>query len=253
MLKLRTTTPRHARSSSTPAPTTSSLPLFLGVALALGTLTAGYLFWPSRHKAGPPPAQTDRPALNLLVGVDVSSSTSLKLRQQFCGVLFDAVDTVLPRETPTTVFLYDKSARIDFGPQKLQDSNDLINVAQRIQAYKSGSRGTRQSVILEKMLGAARQAESRGEQTVCLLLTDGEDEDPVTTKKLSGQLAALGGLKAVLVAGTSTEATIEHGHRMFLRDKLEQAMAPLENKYRVCGQQDIAGGLARFRELIQRR
>jgi len=254
MPKLRTTHSQHARTSPKPPPVASGFPIFFALACLAGAVLAAYLFWPARPRTGTNlAAQPNRPTLNLLVGVDVSSSTDLQLRQQFCSVLFDAVDTALPRETPTTIFLYDKSARIDFGPQRLRDSNDLVGVAQHIQDYKSNSIGTRQAVILEKMLGAAQQADGRGEQTACLLLTDGEDHDPAATKELAGQLSAVNGLKVLLVAGTSTEATGKSGDRRFLRDKLEQALAPLQDKYRVCGQQDIAGGLARFRELINGR
>ena len=106
-------------------------------------------------------------------------------RKRYCAQIEDTIDTILPRETPVTIWFYDTAARIHFGPQKLQEGSELRPVEKDILAYHSDNQGTKQSVPLLAMLPVVKALDSKGDSSVCMLLTDSEDDDSKATKKVA--------------------------------------------------------------------
>jgi hypothetical protein len=199
-----------------------------------------------------PPVRSSRPAgtLHLLVGVDVSGSTGddPMTRKRYCAQIEDTIDTILPRETPVTIWFYDTAARIHFGPQKLQQGSELRPVEKDILAYRSDNKGTRQSVPLLAMLPVVKDLDSKGDSSVCMLLTDSEDDDSKATKKVAEELAAIASVRAVCISGARTEAK----YRNFMRQKLTEALTPLGSRAVITGEgADTQGGLDRLRTLTQ--
>lgn len=202
--------------------------------------------------AYPPSARTARPAgtMHLLIGVDVSGSTGEDgmSRKRYCAQIEDTIDTIMPRETPVTIWFYDTAARIQFGPQKLQEGSELRPVEKDILAYRSENRGTRQSAPLLAMLPVVKDLDRKGESSVCMLLTDSEDDDSKATKKVAEELAAIASVRAVCVSGAKTEAK----YRNFMRQKLTEALTPLGSRAVITGEgADTQGGLDRLRSLTQ--
>jgi hypothetical protein len=202
--------------------------------------------------ANPPTTRGAHPAgkLHLLVGVDVSGSTSSDpmARKRYCAQMEDAVDTILPRETPVTIWFYDTAARIHFGPEKLQEGSDLRPVEKEILAYHSDNQGTKQATPLLAMLPVVKALDSQGDSTVCMLLTDSEDDDTKATKQAAAALAAIPSVRAVCVSGAKTEAK----YRNFMRQKMTESLAPLGARAVITGEgADAQGGLDRLRTLTQ--
>ncbi len=169
-------------------------------------------------------------------------------RKRYCAQIEDTVDTIMPRETPVTIWFYDTAARIHFGPQKLQDGSDLRSVEKDILSYHSDNKGTKQSVPLLAMLPVVKELDSKGDSSVCMLLTDSEDDDGKATKKVAEALAAIPSMRAVCVGGAKTEAK----YRDFMRQKLTEALAPLGDRAVITGEgADSQGGLDRLRKLTQ--
>ena len=225
-------------------PLTALLPalLFVGCNASTGGSAPPY----------PASSHTNRPLgkMHLLIGVDVSGSTGSdpKSRQRYCAQIEDTIDTIMPRETPVTIWFYDTAARIHFGPQKLQEGSELRPVEKDILAYRSDNQGTKQSVPLLAMLPVIKDLESKGDSAVCMLLTDSEDDDSKATKKVAQELAAITGVRAVCVSGAKTEAK----YRNFMRQKLTEALTPLGSRAVITGEgADTQGGLDRLRSLIQ--
>ncbi len=215
------------------------VPLFAGCSAPTGGSAPPY-----------PPASRSASTLHLLIGVDVSGSTAEDpmTRKRYCAQIEDTVDTIMPRETPVTIWFYDTAARIHFGPQKLQDGSDLRSVEKDILTYRSDNRGTKQSVPLLAMLPVVKDLNSKGQSSVCMLLTDSEDDDLKATKKVAGELAAIHSVRAVCVGGAKTEAQ----YRNFMRQKLTEAMTPLGDRAIITGEgADSQGGLDRLRKLTQ--
>ncbi len=202
--------------------------------------------------ADPPPTHTaaNVGVIHLLVGVDVSGSTSSDpmTRKRYCAQMEDTLDTILPRETPVTIWFYDTDARVHFGPQKVQEGSELRSVEKDILAYHSANQGTKQSAPLLAMLPVAKELAQRGDSAVCMLLTDSEDDDTKATRKVAGELAAIKNVRAVCVSGAKTEAK----YRNFMRQKLTEALTPLGERAIVTGEgADTQGGLDRLRELTR--
>ena len=222
-----------------------SAPLFTGCSgTPTGTTAAVSAGTSATHPAHP--AGT----VNLLIGVDVSGSTGENpmSRKRYCAQIEDTIDTIMPRETPVTIWFYDTAARIHFGPQKIQDGSELRPVEKDILAYHSDNRGTKQSVPLLAMLPVVKNLDSKGDSAVCMLLTDSEDDDSKATKKVARELAAIHGLRAVCVSGAKTEAQ----YRNFMRQKLTDALTPLGDRAVISGEgADTQGGLDRLRTLVQ--
>ncbi len=218
------------------------VPVFVGCAPSPGGSAPPYS----------PPIRSSRPAgtLHLLVGVDVSGSTGDDplTRKRYCAQIEDTIDTILPRETPVTIWFYDTAARIHFGPQKLQQGSELRPVEKDILAYRSDNKGTKQSVPLLAMLSVVKDLDSKGDSSVCMLLTDSEDDDSNATKKVAEELAAIASVRAVCVSGAKTEAR----YRNFMRQKLTEALTPLGSRAVITGEgADTQGGLDRLRILTQ--
>ena len=200
----------------------------------------------------PPPTRSAHRTgtLHLLIGVDMSGSTAddPMTRKRYCAQIEDTIDTILPRETPVTIWFYDTEARIHFGPQKLQQGSDLRPVEKEILAYRSANKGTKQSAPLLAMLPVVKDLDSKGDSSVCMLLTDSEDDDSKATKKAATELAAIDSVRAVCVSGAKTEAT----YRNFMRQKLTDALLPLGNRAVITGEgADTQGGMDRLRALTQ--
>lgn len=188
--------------------------------------------------------------MHLLIGVDVSGSTRSDpmIRKRYCAQIEDTIDTIMPRETPVTIWFYDTAARIHFGPQKLQDGSELRPVEKDILAYRSDNQGTKQAVPLLAMLPVVKALDSRGDSAVCMLLTDSEDDDSKATQHVAAELAAVPGVRAVCVSGAKTEAK----YRNFMRQKLTESLAPLGERAVITGEgADTQGGLDRLRTLTQ--
>jgi len=223
--------------------------------LALSALLVVPLFFGCPSPSGgngpssPPPSHPTG-KIHLLIGVDVSGSTgdNAMSRKRYCAQIEDTIDTIMPRETPVTIWFYDTEARIHFGPQKLQEGSELRPVEKEIQAYHSENKGTKQSSPLLAMLPVVKEWDSKGETTVCMLLTDSEDDDSKATKKVAEELAAIHSVRAVCVSGAKTEAK----YRNFMRQKLTEALAPLGERAVISGEgADTQGGLDRLRTLTQ--
>lgn len=188
--------------------------------------------------------------LHLLIGVDVSGSTGgdPMTRKRYCAQIEDTIDTILPRETPVTIWFYDTAARIHFGPQKLQEGSELRPVEKDILAYHSANQGTKQSVPLLAMLPVVKALDSKGDSSVCMLLTDSEDDDSKATQKVATELAAIHSVRAVCVSGAKTEAK----YRNFMRQKLTEALTPLGERAVITGEgADSQSGLDRLRTLTR--
>jgi len=169
-------------------------------------------------------------------------------RKRYCAQIEDTINTIMPRETPVTVWFYDTEARLEFGPQKLQEGSDLRPEEKKILAYRSKNRGTKQSAPLLAMLPVVKALDEKGESTVCMLLTDSEDDDSKATKKVAEELAAIHSVRAVCVSGAKTEAQ----YRNFMRQKLTEALTPLGERAVISGEgADTQGGLDRLRTLTQ--
>jgi uncharacterized Zn finger protein len=78
-----------------------------------------------------------------------------------------------------------------------------------------------------------------------MLLWDGEDFDPARTQKLVSQLAQLPHLRAVWVAGVTTES------RHDLRAQVERTFEPLGSQLIVSGPYDTQDGLESFRQALK--
>ena len=219
------------------------LPAFFGCKASTGGVVPA---------AYPPSARTARAVgtMHLLIGVDVSGSTGEDgmSRKRYCAQIEDTIDTIMPRETPVTIWFYDTAARIQFGPQKLQEGSELRPVEKDILAYRSDNRGTKQSAPLLAMLPVVKDLDRKGESSVCMLLTDSEDDDSKATKKVAEELAAIASVRAVCVSGAKTEAK----YRNFMRQKLTEALTPLGSRAVITGEgADTQGGLDRLRSLTQ--
>lgn len=200
-----------------------------------------------------PSAQTHPTGtLHLLIGVDVSGSTSSSAmtRKRYCAQIEDTIDTIMPRETPVTIWFYDTEARLHFGPQKLQEGSELRPVEKDILAYHSENKGTKQAAPLDAMLPVVKELDGKGDSSVCMLLTDSEDDDAKATQKAAEALAAIHSVRAVCVSGAKTEAP----NRNFMRQKITEALQPLGDRAVISGEgADSQGGLDRLRTLTQGR
>lgn len=196
---------------------------------------------PPAHPAG---------VIHLLIGVDVSGSTASdpKTRKRYCAQIEDTIDTIMPRETPVTIWFYDTDARLEFGPQKIQEGSELRPEEKKILDYRSPNQGTKQAAPLNAMLPVAKDRDSKGESVVCMLLTDSEDDDLKATKKVAAELAAIHGVRAVCISGAKTEAKF----RNFMREKMTEALSPLGDRAVITGEgADTQGGLDRLKTLTQ--
>ncbi len=226
---------------------------YLSLLLPLLPLFAGCTSSNANSAVSNPPPTRKAPisgTIHLLVGVDVSGSTASDpmTRKRYCAQIEDTLDTVLPRETPVTIWFYDTEARIHFGPQRVQQGSELRSVEKEVLAYRSKNRGTRQSAPLIAMLPVAKELAAKGDSSVCMLLTDSEDDDAKATRKIASELSDIKSVRSVYVSGAKTEAQ----YRNFMRQKLTEALSPLGERAVITGEgADTQGGLDRLRDLIR--
>jgi len=193
-------------------------------------------------------ADAARPPVHFFVGADVSGSTTHQERRKFYFALEDALFKKLARKTPVTIWLYDTVARRIADEQTFRRKPDLQIVKKEYLAYESDSRGTRQAEVLTPMLAQARKLAATGAPVACLLLTDGEDDDPGATKKVARALAALDNVKVVWIVG----ALAENQDRLLIREGLSASLEPLGDKGIVTGTSGLErdSGLEKFGALV---
>lgn len=223
---------RSSRGQTKPAEIYAAL---AAVGIILGCVAA-YLIWSA--------AQKPTPKVDLLVAVDTSGSVQQEGRQKLFGVFDDAVDTVLPQQTRISFWGYDVNAHkvADMDSHK---SRDLWSIEDQIIATHTNSRGTYPSVVLEKIVTAARQCADTKRSCACMILTDGEDADPKNTDRLMAALASMPNVKALWIEGVSTQNGF--------RSELERRFRPVfGNRLVLSSDHDAQTGLDRFRELIEK-
>ena len=209
----------------------------IGLIAVLG-LAAFFLL---RHPA-------DAPRLDLLVGADVTNSVATKDRQKYFGILDETVDGVLPKGSGVSLWSFDVNAHhiSDKSPRKAED---LWPDEDKVIAMSQKMPGTYPDVILKEMTTGAEQAQSRHENVALMLLTDGEDTTDQKQKaleKAAEQLASMSNVKALWVAGASTDNGF--------RSTLERRLGPiLGDRLVVSSGGDAQDGLNKFRALIEKK
>ena len=190
---------------------------------------------------------SDAPKLDLLVGADVTGSVGTSDRQKLFGILDETVDGALPKGSQVALWAYDVNAHkiSDKTPRK---SEDLWPDEDQCIAHKQNAQGTYPAIALNEMAGAARQAQSQGENVALMLLSDGEDtdENKKALEQAVTKIAALSNVKALWVAGTSTE----NGFRSTLERRLGPIMG---NRLVLSSNGDAQDGLDKFRALIEKK
>lgn len=230
-------------------------PLFLFAAVALALAGCGSQTAPAAPADGVSAnaAEQASPApIHLLVGADVSGSTTPRERRRVSFALEDALFKRLPRRTPVTLWLYDTQARRIADAQAFGRKADFESVKREFVNYQAAknAHGTSQAIALAPMAERAKSLAKNDELCALLLLTDGEDSDPAATKKAAAELAALPNVRAVWVVGVVTE----NEDHVLLREKLAQALAPLGDKSVITGAGGVErdSGLDKFSALVRR-
>ena len=176
-----------------------------------------------------PHAQSDK--LHVLVAADVSRSVDAKLRQSAMDGLKFTLRQALPPGTPLHFVFYDRDARTRPGQLEFFEPRDLDEVSNAFVQYAPrAEKGTRQALALSRLQREARALPS-GTPVAFVLLTDGEDQDAPATTREAKQIAAQPNFRGLLVVG----AQMESRTRVYLRDKLDASLAPLQNRKVVCG------------------
>ncbi len=250
-------------------PTPKGSPL-LPVLLVAGVLAAGGLAW--RHSQAPAAAvagevqnaavgsdasgaragreaaqalaQADR--LHVLVAGDVSRSVNSQLRQSAMDGLKFAFKQALPNGTPVHFVFYDREARTRPGLIEFNEPRDLDEISTDFVKYPPRpEKGTRQALALSRL---QREADSlpSGTPVAFVLLTDGEDQDAPSTTREAQKMAARPDFRGLLVVG----AQMESRSRMYLRDRLDASLAPLQNRKVVCGPEVSDREADQFRALL---
>lgn len=183
--------------------------------------------------------------IDLLVGVDTTSSMSKQGRQQCFGVFDETVDTVIPQETQIKFWSFDVNAH-KIADKSSGKSRDLWDLEDQIIATHTNQFGTYPVNVLDKMLVSAQEAQAHGKGCACMLLTDGEDQDMKNTDKAMEKLAAMPNLKAVWIHGASTDNGF--------RSNLEKRFKPmLGDRLIISSNHDAEDGLNRFRDLLDKK
>ena len=190
---------------------------------------------------------SDAPKLDLLVGADVTNSVGTGDRQKLFGILDETVDGALPKGSGVSLWAFDVNAHkiSDKTPRK---SEDLWPDEDQCIAHKQNAQGTYPAIALRDMTGAAQQAQARGENVALMMLSDGEDtdENKKALEQAATKLAALSNVKALWVAGTSTENGF--------RTTLERRLGPiLGDRLVLSSSGDAQDGLNKFRALIDKK
>ncbi len=167
------------------------------------------------------------------MAADVSRSVDRSLRQNAIDGLKFAFRHGLPGGTPLHVVFYDREARTRPGVVEFYEPRDLDDVSSAFLGYAPRpERGTRQALALSRLMTEAK-ALPAGTPFAFALLTDGEDHDQKATTQLASQLASSPPFKGLLVVG----AKMESKDRIYLRDQLNKALAPLGARKIICGEE----------------
>lgn len=152
----------------------------------------------------------------------------------------------VPSGTPLHFVFYDRDARTRPGQLEFFEPRDLDEVSNDFVKYAPRpEKGTRQALALSRL---SREADSlpTGTPTAFVLLTDGEDQDAPSTTREAQQIAARPGFRGLLVVG----AQMESRTRIYLRDKLDASLAPLQNRKVVCGPEVSDHEADQFRAML---
>jgi hypothetical protein len=209
------------------------------VLAVLLAIAAGGLTWcrVGSKPALPPPV--------LLVGADVSLSVNPKERRRLCGILDLLVERVLPAHSRVVVWSFDVQARKVYAGRP-QGARELWPVVDRmvIAAHAARQPGTYPALVLQESLREAYQTAAHAEPIGILILSDGEDADMASTRKLVRELAQLNNLKAVWVLGVALDSDQD------LRRQVESTYAPLGDRLIVSGPFDRTYGFAEFQHKL---
>ena len=203
-------------------------------ACGVGLAAAG-LWLHSRPKPQP---------LRLLVAVDTTTSVRPDDRKNGFKVLNAAIDRVLPPSTPLMVWRYDVNARQVASPNP-QDGRAMLPLERELISAESKTTGTYPSNVLAQMATEAERPEHHGQGVALMLITDGEDTDQATTRKMVKRLGVIPNLKAVWIVGAAAESPF--------RSLIQKDYAPLGDRLIVSGAYDASAGLDRFREELSRK
>ncbi len=193
-----------------------------------------------------PSAQPASDKLQVLVAGDVSRSVNPALRQSAMDGLKFAFKQALPTGTPVHFVFYDREARTRPGVIEFNEPHDLDEVSTDFVKYPPRpEKGTRQALALSRL---EREADSlpSGTPVAFVLLTDGEDQDAPSTTREAQKMAARPNFRGLLVVG----AQMESQARMYLRDRLDASLAPLQNRRIVCGPEVSDRDADQFRALL---
>ena len=187
------------------------------------------------------------PKLDLLVGADVTNSVGTGDRQKLFGILDETVDGALPKGSEVALWAYDVNAH-KISAKSPRKSEDLWPDEDQCIAHRQNAQGTYPAIALNEMASAARQAQDRGENVALMLLSDGEDtdENKKALEQAVTKLADMSNVKALWVAGTSTENGF--------RSTLERRLGPiLGDRLVLSSNGDAQDGLNKFRALIEKK
>lgn len=189
-------------------------------------------------------AAPDAP-LHVFVGADVSASVDKALRRRaFDGLRFTLMRAVQPG-TPVHFVYYDTQARTDPKVVAFYEPRDIDSIGNAILAYSPRpEKGTQQALALARL---AKEADDlpKGTPVAFVLLTDSEDQGLGATKEQAASLAKRPGFRALMVIGARRESST----RQPMRDRLQAALEPLEQKRLLCG--DVTDhDVESFRQLV---
>jgi uncharacterized protein with von Willebrand factor type A (vWA) domain len=185
------------------------------------------------------------PSLLVLIDADVSGSVSPQQRRQLFGLVYLAIDQVLPARFRMVLCSFDREVRKLYVGQPY-DNRELWPVEDQILRWVSRQPrgGTFPARVLEQNLRDLRQARGVADVAV-MLLTDGEDSQPARTRGLVAKLAAFNQLKAVWVIGVSTAGGQD------LRGQVERTFAVLGPRLIVSSRHELKQGLMDFRRELR--
>src|SRR5262249_14134466 len=147
----RQRSPRDSQNSSNGRPT--EVLALLAALIFIAVLGGAIFFWSVR--------KTEAKPIDLLIGVDTTSSMSKGKREQCFGVFDETVDSILPQQTQLKFWSYDVNAH-KIADKASHKSRDLWDLEDQIIATHTDQFGTYPVNVLEKMLVSAKEAESHG-------------------------------------------------------------------------------------------
>jgi predicted metal-dependent peptidase len=153
-------------------------------------------------------------SLPLSVGAafDISGSMQKDEKQRAVGVLYSMIDTIVPNQTPTRLWVYAEKIHESMDKRPTR-SSELNSFAKRKITERLGEWGTYQKLPLQAMLDYAKAQPNR--TVVLCLFTDGEDHTPEETRRLAEQISQQPNVRAVLVG------PLEDQFRKRMREQLD--------------------------------